>query len=463
MWSRFLFIEKRNNMDRRKLIKSLALTGTAPLLSFNTFQAKAKDEGVFAEPAKEIRIAEETDVIVCGGGPAGIAAAISSARSGAKTRLIEFNGCLGGIWTAGLLSNLIDHENKPGIMREIVDRLVASDAQMTAKNYDAEAMKVLLDKMCKEAGVDVRLHTRVVAAYTDRYNRLETIITESQTGREAWKAKAFIDASGNGDLAAQAGCSFDFGHPDSGKYQPSSMMAILTGLDYDVMYENRLFRREGIVGREHKIKLRDEIRKGGIDPSYGLPTLFPIRKDLFAMMANHEYNTHPLDAQQLTDATMQSRIEVNEIIDGLRSNGGIWKDIRIVATSEHIGMREGRRIKGQYTITKEDLIKGSTFKDAVCRVDFGVDVHSIDPNVSKGITNEGVRAKPYDIPVRSLIAKDVGGLMMAGRCISGDFLAHSSYRVTGNAVAMGEAAGMVSASAAMKNTLPQEVSWKNPY
>ena len=112
-------------------------------------------------------------------------------------------------------------------------------------------------------------------------------------------------------------------------------------------------------------------------------------------------------------------------------------------SQEQIGIREGRRIKGRYTITSDDLITGAKFEDAVCRVNFNVDIHSLDGEWDKSWSDAGVKVKPYDIPLRSLIAKDVDGLMMAGRCISGDFFAHASYRVTGNAVAMGEAAGKV--------------------
>lgn len=451
-------------MKRRELIKWGVLGSILPQTSFGVTNEWGRenrpDAGAFQEPARKVGIVEETDVVVCGGGPAGIAAAIAAARSGARTRLIEVHGCLGGVWTAGLLSNLIDHENKPGIMEEILQRLNASDAQISAKNYDAEAMKVLLDRMCREAGVDVRLYTRVVGAYTGANKRLETIITESQSGREAWRAKTFIDTSGNGDLAAYAGCKFDLGHPLSGNLQPASMMAILTGITQYDMVRHTLIRHPGSKGSEHKVNLREEIQRAGMDPSYGMPTLFAIRDDLFAMMANHQYNMHALNAQEITEATLQSRSEVNNMVDGLRKLGGIWRDLRIVATSEQIGIREGRRIHGRYTVNKEDLISGASFDDAVCHVTFGVDIHSLEGKDDKGYGNEGIKAKPYDIPLRSLIARDVNGLMMAGRCISGDFFAHASYRVTGNAVAMGEAAGKVAARAAASNKLPHEISWK---
>jgi len=124
-------------------------------------------------------------------------------------------------------------------------------------------------------------------------------------------------------------------------------------------------------------------------------------------------------------------------------------------------VREGRRIHGRYKVTSEDLRVGTRFDDAVCRVTFGIDVHATDPTKEKGIESKPFRSKPYDIPLRALIAKDVDGLMMAGRNISGDFFAHSSYRVTGNAVAMGEAAGRCAAAASAQQIAPHQVQWQD--
>ena len=177
------------------------------------------------------------------------------------------------------------------------------------------------------------------------------------------------------------------------------------------------------------------------------------------MMANHQYGVSAMDANQISKATIEARAELYQMVNGLRGLGGIWRNMRLVVTGSQIGMREGRRIHGHYQLTKEDLIEGSQFEDAVCRVNFPVDVHSLEKTDGGGYGRHGIKSKPYDIPLKSLIAKDVDGLMMAGRCISGDFFAHASYRVTGNAVAMGEAAGQVGAKAALDNTLPQKIKY----
>jgi hypothetical protein len=412
------------------------------------------------ESERDIPVVEETDVVVCGGGPAGVVAAIVAAREGARTRLIELHGCLGGVWTTGALSWIIDSANKPGVMAEITSRLDARDARRTrvegGKNYayDVEEMKLLLEEMCAEAGVDVRLLTRVVGAGRDSDNRLSVVIPESKAGREAWSAKAFVDATGDGDLGAIAGCGFDVGHPETGDVQPMSLMALVTGLEFSQI--------EAYVGgslpapKKLLATLMEEI---GVPPSYGHPTLFRIRDDLFALMGNHQYGVKCNDAAAITVATIRGRQEVHKQVAALRDLGGVWEDIRVVSTGAQIGVREGRRIHGRYEITGQDLLEGARFEDAVCRVTMGIDVHSTDPAKTKIVEAKPHRSQPYDIPLRALLARDVDGLILAGRCISGDFIAHSSYRVTGNAVAMGQAAGVCAALSAQKGVLPHEVAW----
>lgn len=145
----------------------------------------------------------------------------------------------------------------------------------------------------------------------------------------------------------------------------------------------------------------------------------------------------------------------------MRALGSPWQGIQLIATAAQIGVREGRRICGRYTVTVEDILAGRTHADAVCGVTAGIDVHAVNPQVSTAYDKENhLPARPYEIPLRALIARDKDNLMMAGRCISGDFLAHSSYRMTGNAVAMGEAAGITAALAAQTACLPHEVSWE---
>lgn len=451
-------------MKRRRFIKAGTL-GTfllGDVISSGSSIMDHSDINSFLnEGARKTVISGEYDVIVCGAGPAGIAAAISAARNNAKTLLIEVNGCLGGVWTAGLLSWILDHSNKSGLIREIESRLVKMQGLSsidTGKNlaFDVEKMKILLEIMCIESGIDVLLHTRVTGTVKNNKNRLTHIVTESKSFREAWIGKTFIDTTGDGDLAALSGCGFDLGSEADGSFQPMSMLALISGVEFKEI--KQFIRWAGDTGSQSKANLLNEIKRAGINPSYARPSIFPIATNLYMIMANHQYGSSGLDTRQVTKATLESRLELHRIIDGLKSLGGSWSDLRIVATAEQIGVREGRRIHGLYKITQSDLVNGTRHPDAVCSVTFGVDVHPVRlAQEPEGNYNKGVKSKEYDIPLRALIPKDVDGLMMAGRCISGDFISHSSYRVTGNAVTMGEAAGKVSSLAAKTNRLPGEI------
>ena len=407
------------------------------------------------EPAREVPVVEEADVIVCGGGPAGSAAAIAAARAGARTRLIESQGSIGGVWTTGLMTEFSDTRNKQGIVQEILDNLRRRGGLSGGHygTFDPEIMKRVLDGMCSEAGVAVRLHTLVAGAIKNSDGRLTHVITESKSGREAWAAKCFVDATGDGDLAARAGCGFDFGHPETGEFQPFSLRCVVAGIADT----------GGPVFTDHSNQPTaawKEFARGGVEASYLKANFFPIRPGVAGLMANHQYGSRPMDAEAVTKATLEARDELHRIVEALRSLGGNWKDIWLAATGEMIGMREGRRIHGLYTVTVKDATSGARFDDAVCRATYSIDIHSGNPKRTKGIVRHGLKARPFDIPLRCLIAKDAGALLMAGRCISGDHYAHGSYRISGNASATGEAAGRTAAIAARSNRLPHQVQFK---
>jgi hypothetical protein len=425
-------------------------------------------DGRFAEAAREIPIAGHSDVLVIGAGPAGIGAALGAARASVKTQLIESAGCLGGVWTAGMLTKIIDGGRKTGIMQEILKVMAARGSEVAKKTngeiYDPELMKLVLEEMCVDAGVKIQIHTQLVGAVTDSRNRLVAVITESKSGRQAWTADRFIDCSGDGDLAAQAGCRFDVGINANCECQPMSLMALLTGVNPEAIAE---FVRE-VAGEKAKPSFLKLMHDAGIKPSYSAPTLRHLHSGIFSLMTNHEYGIPAYDAGKISEATIRARREVHAIVRDLRKLGGPWKDIAVVATAEQIGVREGRRVKGRYQVTADDIVAGKKHADAVCRVNFGFDVHNVRPGAMfEGLDevaaevrrHRAAGAKPYDIPLGALIAADVDGLMMAGRCISGDFIAHSSYRVTGNAVPMGEAAGVASAASLKQSRMPHELAW----
>src|SRR5690606_10588 len=194
--------------------------------------------------------------------------------------------------------------------------------------YDVEKMKLLLEMMCQEADVDVMLHTREVGASQDANNRISHVITESKSGRQAWAGTIFVDASGDGDLAALRGCSFDFGNEGDQSFQPMSLLAIISGIHFEEIKE--YVRWSGDVGSGSKKRLLAEIVKGGMLPSYTKPGIYPISDDLFMIMANHEYGFSALDAKAVTQATMHARLELHKIIDSLKTLNGPWQNLRLI-------------------------------------------------------------------------------------------------------------------------------------
>jgi len=449
-----------SGLNRRHFFRTALLgagaTVAPKLLGAEMAKAVAADR--FAEPGHELPLVNDADVIVCGAGPAGVSAAITAARSGARVRLFEWRGCVGGVWTAGLLGYLLDF-NKPGFAQELAkklqDRGIRRGTSKSAITYEPEGMKLLLEDLLVDAGVKFQLHTRVAAAYREG-RQLNTIITESKSGREAWRAPVFIDTTGDGDLGALAGCAWEIGEAKDCPCQPMSLNALLVVKDASQL-------KPMLHDEDPKCKdnFLAEIQRAGFFPSYSKPTLWQIRDNLLLVMMNHEYSVKPFDAAEVTRATVRARSEMNRIVNGLKGLGGIWEGVQLVATAEQIGVRDGRRIRGRYVVSEEDVVVGKRHEDAVVRPTFSVDIHALSQEMNKtsAYSNAGVKVKPYDIPLRALIAKDVDGLMMAGRCISGDFIAHASYRVTGNATAMGEAAGAVAAIAAKSKRQPHEVSW----
>ena len=446
--------------------RSFLLSGAA--LPFAGSAAPLPGNGVFAEPQRNLPLAEDCDVIVAGGGPAGIAAAVSAARAGAKVRLFEMHGSLGGIWTSGLLGCLIDFD-KSATDREIMKRLEArgvllmrnprrKDIKVANYTYDPESMKVVCEDMCTEAGVDFRLHTAVVAAYRDASGRnIETIVSESKDGRRAWRAKVFIDCTGDGDLAAQAGCGYDFGGLYGGNDQPASLCAIVASPHPDRIAPYVVNHPSNLVeyGKgTAKKRLRAEMVRAGLVLSYSMPTIFLVRDGVYVWMMNHVYGLGIDDAAGLTRETVRARRETLEAARALARLGGAWEGFCVVATAEQLGHRAARRVHGRYTLTADDVRTGATFPDAVTTSNFCVDIHATTAanNKNAAYSTQGVKAKPFQIPLRACMAKDVDNLYLAGRCISGDFIPMASYRVTGSAVAMGEAVGRVAASCTKATT-----------
>lgn len=410
------------------------------------------------EKERKTPVAGEYDVIVCGGGPAGCCAAVAAAQRGVRTLLLERNGCLGGIPTSGMVVDFIDYENKNGLVRQMVEKTYEYSEKYHAVRQ--EAMKFVLENMLSEANADVRFGTSVCGMIKNG-DTVTGVITESKSGREAFYAKTVIDATGDGDAAALAGCGFSVGRDENNECQPLSLLCIVSAAEREKIEEYICGGRDGHF--TPKEKMLELIRRGGVEPSYSQPSLFHLRDNIYYLMANHQYGVCAYNENQLSAAALSARKEIFEICRAISGNGGVWSNFNLIATAERIGVREGRRIDGMYKVTKEDMINGVRHRDGICRVRFCVDVHATNKNGAKGYADEGIHTKPYDIPLRALIAKDVKGLIVAGRCISGDFHSHASYRVSGEAGAMGEAAGVLAAAAVKNGLLPNKVKWDIVY
>ena len=397
----------------------------------------------------------EYDVIVVGGGPAGVGAALAAARNGASTLLIEQHGFLGGMWTAGMVIPIWDWENKGGIMQEIVDGLVAG--KQTAYSgpllgFDIEAMKYLLDRMMIDSGVHLLFHT-YFAAPIMQGNSVCGVIVENKSGRQAYRSKCVIDCTGDADVAARAGAPFCVGRQSDGATQPMSLMFKVGEMDYVQPMDysaGPLKTTDLFFHMEHAAKI------AGLDDydfNFDRPYILslPTPHQGIAEMT-HIRNKSSINAKDLSDAELEGRALVQEAMHFFTSYMPQFRHAILEQTAPHIGVRESRRIKGLYELTLDDILEGRNHHDGICTCAFNIDIHQPDGKSQEG---HEYRSKPYQIPYRCLVPKTIDKLLVAGRCISGSYEAHASYRVTGDCVAMGQAAGTAAAMAVKSQVLPR--------
>ena len=395
----------------------------------------------------DVPVARNVDVLVCGGGPAGCAAALYAARAGAQTLLLENLPFLGGVWTAVGVSHLIAGAGRDGLNAELHQRLPVHRV-FNRYIYVIEDMKCLLDDLLAEAGVETQFYTRAVAVAADG-PRLRGVFTASKSGLEFIRARVIIDATGDGDVAAAAGCQYDQGREFDGRTQPVTLFGTVGG-----------YRGEPAKGAA----LVEILERGGWQPSYPPVTLFPQpgQPGVFQLMATQFYGVDGTDARQLSRAEIEGRREIRKCVAIFRQHGGPdWKDVFLIKTGPAIGVRATRRIRGLYRLTWEDLDRGAQFDDGITEISSGSNIHAVDDPYQE--PPEGLpqpprfRVRPYQIPYRALIAADVENLLLAGRCISGDRYALGSYRLTGNVVRTGEAAGVAAALAIRTARAPAEL------
>lgn len=381
----------------------------------------------------------EYDAVVVGAGPAGCGAAVALGRSGRKTLLIEQHNCPGGAWTTGYINPFFDYEGKTGFVRELIDALQARGqfGGFWDKSFHYEHMKAILEEKLHEAGVEIWYDTTFSRSLVEG-NRVTGVIVEQIGGRYAILANTVVDCTGDGNVAASAGCPFQLGEDGDWRECQTMTLMFLVG-NIPEKY------RDGLMIYE---KLNAAYEKAGAEIPFRVPYLIPVPHARFGVVQfTHMYDYNPLSAMDRTKATMEGRRQMLQAFEYLTKYDPEFRDLELIASADTLGVRESRRIVGEYTVTAEDIQNGAQFDDAVAHVTFGADLHTK--------SNRGqlcFSVQPYQIPMRALIPRGFDGLVVAGRCISGSREALASYRVTGNCAQMGENAGYYIAEA-QKNSV----------
>ncbi|MFA6102157.1 MAG: FAD-dependent oxidoreductase [Victivallaceae bacterium] len=415
----------------------------------------------YFEVERTLPVIDEIDVLVAGGGPAGVGAAIAAARNGAKTMLLEHFGCLGGIATSGLMSHWTGASEGP-IYEEILNRCQAqpwpgenADSHLW-QHINHEKLKLVLFDMLEEAGVTMQLHTDAVDVIMDG-NRIIGVITQSKSGREAIMAKVVIDCTGDGDLAARAGAEYAKGREEDGLMQPVTLMFKIDGVDYERAIFPGSF--------ETKVEVPEgEIQALGhciLPAPAGHVLLYqtPIAGQVMVNMTNLT-GIDGTSARDLTRAEIECHRQVPKIIAFLRQYAPGYENCRLLETAAVVGVRETRHFKGLYTLTAEDIVEARVFPDWIAtRNSFNFDIHNVK---GSGLDPDGAQAHfrsrgKYTIPYSCCVPEKVDGLLLAGRNISGTHKAHSSFRVMPICVNIGQGAGTAAAVAVRESVIPRKV------
>lgn len=418
----------------------------------------------YTEQPKEIPVYDQVDVLVLGAGPAGVGAALSAARQGAKTLLVEQMGDVGGIATSGLMSHWTGN-TRGGIYEEILNR--SADLPDSAdygfngsprQIINPEHLKTALLEMLQEAGVDLLLYTFVCLPIMEE-KRVKGVIVENKSGRQAIFAKIVIDCTGDGDIAARAGAAYRKGREEDGAMQPVSLMFMIGGVDYTKAVFPGKF--EDYI----------QIPKGEIHALGKQNLPFPAghvllyRTSLPGVVTCNMTNCIGIDGtstKDLVKATLECRRQLAPILDFLRNFVPGYENCYLLSTASLIGVRETRHFEGLATITEEDIRSARVFPDwAVTYASFNFDVHNMTGN---GLDATGAQdafaATYYTIPYGCLVPREIDGLLLAGRNISGTHMAHANYRVMPICANMGQAAGIAAALCVQEGVRPRDVDVK---
>lgn len=421
---------------------------------------------------------------------AGCAAAIAAARAGAGVLLIEHFGFLGGWATAALVNPFMSHcasDGTPlvgGLYSELRNRL-RSAGGMLGNSFDSEAMKLVLQGMTLEAGVTLRLHTFFESATADGDGGI-VVRTRSKSGPEEWACGRLVDCSGDGDAAVSLGARFETGNED-GLPQAVTLMFDVGGVDAarimryvrdnpDQMRFPKLppdadpdRLAEGIVSVAGYYDLVAEARANGEYDAPGDLIFFISRPARGEVVFNttHVGRIDGTNAEDLTRAEIESRRQMMSVVAFARRHVPGFEECYLLRSAAHVGVRETRRIAGEYVFSEDDVIDARKFEDAICRLAYPVDVHSGkgDGYTKEEEEREKRSARPnvpppgdwYEIPYRCLVPLGVENLLVAGRCVSSTQAGHGAIRIMPSCVAMGQAAGTAAAMSLRSEDTPRQL------
>ena len=460
----------------------------------------------------------ETDVAVVGGGTAGWAAAYAAAKKGSATTLVESLSFLGGTMTgamvlgsAGFRHQGLATEDQElaydgeqvvrGVAQEYLNRLIEKggawgkkDCPTTKLSFDHELVKVVLEEMLTEAGVDIWFNSQFVDVVLDG-NRIAGLLVSTNGGLNVIWTRAVVDSSGNGEVAYRAGAPYEVGRPKDGRPQASSLYFMVGGVNIGKTLEFLKqnpdeLRREGPASQstpevlEQRLKEgmplmfsgfarahRKAIENGDFPAALGAQgpvfQLGPFRTlwrggrvDPYITLHNMDtcFGVTPTNRKELAEAVMASRKFILGLVDFYRKYIPGYEDCYLLLTAPMFGVRESRRIIGDYVLTQEDVLEGREFMDAVGRCGAYVDIHDEDGGMRPTFLQEVGGAKGwYHIPYRILLPKGVEGLLTAGRCVSADHFAQGSIRQQAACMTTGHAAGAGAALAVQGGTSPRDL------
>jgi len=404
---------------------------------------------------RDIPIEEGYDLVVAGSGPAGASAAISAARLGAKVLLVEATGCMGGMGTSGLVTAfgpLADGEKMliRGLMEEIIEALYKRGFMPPSNNPDMwrktlhlwtpfhpEGYKLILDEMASKAGVDICFFTRVIDADADaKAGKVNGVITSNIEGYRYVRAKAFVDATGDATLAELCGVVCRAAGHDSPHIMPPTLCSLCSGIDFSRF-------------KDQQKAVEQAIKDGFLTPpDLHLPGMFRTDKDVASMNAGHLFDLDALRCKNLTDGVMLGRRLAQEYVAFYRKYVPGCENMEHVITAPVVGIRESRRIVGEYELNEKDYLARRQFPDQIAVYGLTLDLHPYQASAEQyqryrqDFQGTKYRAgECYGIPYGTLVPKGWKNLWVAGRSISTDVKVQSSTRAQPAAIGMGQAAG----------------------